>query len=1370
MTKVIEGAKKGSGRAATEADDTLRSKAYARILDAISEGEIEGLVDGPKSIYLDGTRLQNDDGEYNFEGVSVEFRAGTQGQEHIEGFPAVENEVSIGVEVKKNVPVTRSITNPNLNALRVKVLIPQLSEQDKNTGDLNGGEVAIAIEVQSGGTGPFTRVVEETIRGKTMSRYERAYRIALPGSAPWNVRMVRLTEDSTSTAKLNQTWLSSITEIIDAKLSYPNTALVGLRVDASQFSSIPTRAYHMRLLRVRVPTNYDPLTRAYSGAWDGTFKIAWTNNPAWCFYDLVTSERYGLGQYVPQNLVDKWALYQIGRYCDELVPDGKGGQEPRFTLNCYLQTREDAYKLLNDMAGAFRGMVFWSSGSVMLTQDSPADPTYLFTNANVIEGQFRYQGASAKQRHTVAHVSWSDLTDLGRQKVEYVEDAAGIERYGVVQTEVTAFGCTSQAQAHRVGRWMLASEMTETETVTFSTGLEGVVLRPGQIIRVRDNYRHGKRLGGRVVAAPSSSQLQLDAPVTIEIGKDYRLYVLLPNGTVHSTLISEVVGDQTILQLSTPMPELAQAGATWILSITGAGAEDRDYRVIAVSEDDEGSVYEITALQHNAAKYTSIDTGTKLDSSGNNPYVPGQPVTNPNGVPAPKTPKVTVTPYSSGSTQKFRLSFSWERGSNESSWEVESRHQDANPQLHTGISSALWEVADADQGYWSLGVRAVNAAGQKSVWVRPAAVFVGKRDFENVISYINAVPGFLKIRVVWELAPELADQVRAVQVWGFKVATESEPQLLATVPAPALSWTHDDIPSGVSWNYRLRAVDQYGNFSAFFPTAGIVAQALLDVEQLLNSINDSIVNSDFFIELGDRIASVGGGSYDALQAEVDRIVRDQNRSGELLLRSVVVDEQIQNDANTRYASLLNSMSIVQDGLALEATARTALQARVDTTEATIASESTARADGDAALASQLSVLQATVEDDVTALIASEQIARASADEALATSVTQVTARLDNVDGVSSGVTVEQKFAAYATRMDTQDGVVEELGASYGVKIDNNGYVTGFGLISEPNNGTPYSSFILRADRFAIGSPSVPGSTPATAIVPFSVYTTDTTGANGEPIPKGVYINGNMVASGTITASKIDARGLTIRDASGNVILGAGAPMNWSYLTGQPAGIYNSNISIGSNGALSGAGGGQVSLNGLGAGSLATKNTVDIGTGSSDVRFWNGTAYETMETADFVNKLTKIGSGNISTFMTSAAIGNAYIGNAAVDTLQIAGNAAAVMASSTGSGTVGTIASAALTMPAGSSGILCVAKVSCNISLPEAYSGSMSVTLQRNGVTVDTADMNSGAGTATMTHIETGATGTVTYSVLVTVTPGYNSVSSSATIAMLGAKR
>lgn len=1020
----ITGSKKGSsGGGAVEASDTLRSKAYARVLDVISEGEIEGLVDGPKSIFLNETPLQGPGGEFNFD-VKVDLRHGSQGQTHIEGFPSVENEVQVGVEAKKATPVVRTITNPNVDAVRVKVLIPQLSNQDKKTGDLNGSSVKIAIELQTNG-GSWSRVVEEEIKGKTMSRYERAYRIALPGNGPWNIRLVRISEDSKDSAVANKTLLSSITEIIDSKLNYPNTALVGIRVDASQFDSIPTRSYHMRLLRVQVPTNYDPVARTYDGAWDGSFKIAWTNNPAWCFYDLITSERYGLGQHVPADSVDKWALYSIGKYCDELVPNGYGGTEPRFTLNCYLQTREEAYKLLNDIAGAFRGMLYWGGGSIITTQDAPGDASYLFTNANVIEGEFTYSGSSVKARHTVALVTWNDLKDMGRQKVEYVEDAAGVAQLGVISTEVAAFGCTSQAQAHRLGRWILLSELTETETVTFSTGMEGVAIAPGRIIKVRDNYRYGKRLGGRIVAA-TNTRLTLDSDVQLSLSGS-TVYVISPDGKTHTSAVSR--GGDNELIMGTPMAEPPVRGATWVLSVPGEAAP-RDYRVVSITEK-EGGIYDVTALEHNAGKYALVDDVTKLGSSGDDGGTGGPGGPGGGGGTQPKAPlspadfKVRAITYAESGTQKYKLLASWASpvGTDTSHWEVEQRHESTNPVMFQNVAFPTLEIPDVKMGYHTLRVRAVNANGVRSGWTTSNPVYVGRKieDEGGIFETATAKSSFLAVVINWKIKPTAMKTVKAVEIWGRKTVTpegeaEPAPQMLATVAAPGTQFVHTDLLPAVKYTYRLRAVDPAGNKSEFFPPDGLVSEASSNVADIIDHLDDSFRNSQFYRDLTGQIEAIEIPGLDEIQDlldgvgdindRIEAIRKGQERSGELLLRSVVVDEEVKTEARDGVARALDAVSIVQDGLALEVSRRTQLEVDLEGTNALIASEQVARANGDYAIAEQLDILQAKVENDkvaTNALIVTEQSARANADEAIASDMNALAARFNNFNGEGAGV-------------------------------------------------------------------------------------------------------------------------------------------------------------------------------------------------------------------------------------------------------------------------------------------------------------------------------------------------------------------------------
>lgn len=1056
MALKLYGEKKGAGRAAVEADDTLRSIAYARVLDAIGEGEIEGLVDGLKSIYLNDTPMIGPNGEENFKAVQIDFRNGSQGQTHIEGFPSVENEVAIGVEVKKDTPVVRTVTNQNVDAVRVKLMIPQLSEQNTSNGDLNGSSVSIAIEVSSGSSaGVFTRMVEDNIEGKTMSSYERQYRIELPGTAPWTIRMVRLSEDSKKSSVNNKTFFSSLTEIIDSKLSYPNTALAGLRVDASQFDSIPSRAYHVRLLRVRVPSNYDPIARTYTGAWDGAFKIAWTNNPAWCLYDLITSDRYGLGKHIPPETVDKWALYTIGKYCDELVPDGKGGHEPRFTLNVYLQAREDAFKLLGDLASVFRGMMYWAGGTLVTMQDAPKDPSYVFTNANVIGGEFAYEGTSAKVRHTVVLVSWTDLTDMGRQKVEYVEDPIGIAKYGVIQTEVTAFGCTSQAQAHRFGRWILQSELTETETVTFASGLEGVSAAPGSIIKVRDNYRYGKRLGGRIRSA-TTTQVTLDSKVTIS-GNDCILHVVTPDGKAHSSAVRGF-GETDTLTLVESMPAPAVRGATWVLSVPGE-AKPRDYRIVSVADNGDGT-FAIAALAHNPDKYAVVDDVANLGTGSNPGTGPGVQLP-----PMPKDLKVTVVDYNEGTAHKYKLLVSWsnEGAADIAHWDLEHSSPTSNMVPHSALTTPMFEIDDVAEGYHTIRVRAVSSKRVGSGWASSGQVYVGPDgDFGGgggadtparpVFRLVTARGAFLSNVIEWNMATDMVKAVGSVEVWARPGTLDpldpdlnTPPTMLVKLaPSEKGIWSHIDLKPGDAYTYKLRAIDVRGNPSKFYPEAGVSATASLDVTDILDRMNDSFLNSQFFRDITGRIdeidlpnieeirAILGEGGIQRLEDEIERIRRDQNRSGELLLRSVVVDEEVRVEATDGIARALDAVSIVQEGLALEVNRREILEVQVEETSAAVLNEATVRADGDTALASQINVLDARVETElgaVTAQIVSEQQARASADEAIVGSINVMRAELENGSETVLAM-ISDEARARATEDEAIAGRISALGVEF----------------------------------------------------------------------------------------------------------------------------------------------------------------------------------------------------------------------------------------------------------------------------------------------------------------------------------------------------
>ena len=729
--------KGGSSRVAVEAPDSLRSRQYANVLDLISEGEIEGLVDGLKSVYFDDTPLQNADNSYNFSGVIVDGRTGTQSQTYIDGFAGAEAESPVGVEVKYDDPIVRTISNSNATAVRITISIPQLTQQNTTNGDINGTTVELALDIQTDGGGfvsyplrkiwkseyfavgnpsyntvdsdqfhitvtwrpensyrpqtiyyklqyrligsgtwldyeatnfsgnpyisysggrdygyyswynsysysynapsPQTRTFNVTlpsdqyefqlvktsgdgtvnitsgegyfpdaidvITGKTTSKYQRSYYVKLPAGNTWDIKLKRLTADSTSSALVNKTFWDSYTEIIDAKLSYPNSAVIGVQIDSEQFSRIPVRGYEIKGLKVQIPSNYNPLTRVYTGTWNGTFTTAWTDNPAWIFYDIVTNDRYGLGELIDASMVDKWGLYTIAQYCDELVSNGYGGKEPRFTCNLYLQTREEAYQVVSNIASIFRAMAYWASGSIYVSQDAPKDVSQIFSAANVVDGSFNYSGSSGKVRHTVALISWNDPEDGYQPKVEYVADSEAINRYGVIQTELVAIGCTSRGQAARLGRWLIYSEQNETETITFKAGMDSVFIQAGDIIETNDPNRSGKRLGGRIVSA-TTTEITLDAPINIEAGKTYEISCKLPDGTIESKAITNAVGSSSVMTVATAFSVAPQEYAMWIIAISDLIPEQ--WRVVSISEVDK-NIVEISALSYRPDKYNAVE-------------------------------------------------------------------------------------------------------------------------------------------------------------------------------------------------------------------------------------------------------------------------------------------------------------------------------------------------------------------------------------------------------------------------------------------------------------------------------------------------------------------------------------------------------------------------------------------------------------------------------------------------------------------------------------------------------------------------------------------------------------------------------------------
>jgi predicted phage tail protein len=606
----------GTPRKAVESPDTLKSIANARIIDAISEGEIEGFVHGNdpenflRDVYYNETPVQNENGTRNFKNVTVEARMGTQDQTYIPGFPAVENEIGVGVALTQVTPWIRSFTNLQLSAINVRLGVSALSSTNTENGDISGYRIQYAIDIAVDG-GAYVQVMTSAFGGKASGPYERSHRVDLPPASEsgWLMRVRRITGDSTSIYVADETSVVSITEIIDGKFRYPMTALVSTQIDASQFQAIPTRAFHMKGRRIKVPVNYDPETGIYSGVWNGTFKTAYSNNPAWVFYDLATNPRYGLGHLVQEVQIDKWSLYGIAQYCDQIVPDGFGGTERRMTCNLYLQKQGDAFKVLGDLASVFRGICYWMGGAIVSVADRPTDPVYTYNNSNVVGGTFRYEGSGLKARHSAVIVSWNDMSDFCRLKNDYYEDPESLERYGFQLTDIVAVGCTSRGQAQRLAKWLLYSERLLTNAVSFSVGEDGTFAAPGQIVRVADKHRAGRRIGGRVVSATLST-VTLDAWATPGPVMGDSFTIILPTGVSQTRIISSVNPGTKTVTVNVPFSGIPLPQSVW--AVDSNDLSTQLFRVLNVVENDDGS-YGISALQHNPSIFDAVDMGEPIE-------------------------------------------------------------------------------------------------------------------------------------------------------------------------------------------------------------------------------------------------------------------------------------------------------------------------------------------------------------------------------------------------------------------------------------------------------------------------------------------------------------------------------------------------------------------------------------------------------------------------------------------------------------------------------------------------------------------------------------------------------------------------------------
>lgn len=586
----------GGGYTPVEAKETSRSKQLVKIIDVISDGEVEGLADGMKSVYFDNTPVQNKDSSYNFNNVQLEGRVGSQVQDVIAGFNTSEKEVSVGTQVRKNLPITRTVTDSKVSRLRLTIGVQSLFSQNEN-GDTGGATVELVITIGS-------QSYPVSISGKYSSQYLQQHTFDNLPQVPFTVKVERVTDDSKSQRLQNNTVWSSYTEIIDTEFTYPNTALIGVKFDSEYFSNIPTRTYDLLGVKVKVPSNYNTRTRQYTGMWDGTFKVDWTDNPAWILYDVVTSKRYGLGNRLGDFGADKWTLYQVSQYCDQLVPDGFGGQEPRFTCNAWLTEQRSAYDVINDICSIFRAMPVWNGQQLTVVMDRPSDPVWTYTNANVEKGEFNYTFSAKKARHNAIQVEYADKDNGYEKAIEYVSDDESIRRNGLNVKKITAFGCTSRGQAHRTGLWLLQTEKLETKTVSFVVGAEGLMHVPGDIIKVADTYYAGTNIGGRVLAV-NGKKVTLDREISIN-GNSYFSYITAQAKHQDIKIVSVNGAEVTLDQA----PVGLEAYGVWSLSTQQVTSQL--FKALSVKEETKGK-YTITALQHEPQKEAIVDNGAKFE-------------------------------------------------------------------------------------------------------------------------------------------------------------------------------------------------------------------------------------------------------------------------------------------------------------------------------------------------------------------------------------------------------------------------------------------------------------------------------------------------------------------------------------------------------------------------------------------------------------------------------------------------------------------------------------------------------------------------------------------------------------------------------------